>query len=314
VTSLQAVAANHAPVELSLIVITYGARELTMRSLESVARESECLPIEVIIVDNGSPGGMADEIATAHPSFHVLPQIANSGFAAAANLAADVAKGGYLLFLNPDTLILQGAIERMLEFARRRPQAGIWGGQTLFEDGRVNPTSCRRSPNLWRLFCAAVALDTRFPDSSLFASAGYGGWRRNDERSVDIVCGTFMLVHRPVWDRIGGFSPAFFMYGEDEDLCIRARRLGFAPAFSPQPAIIHSGSGTERNQSRKIRHLLASRALLIRGYFPPIARTFALLLLVVRPWLGRWFAPPALRTLWRSVWAQHRLWLDGQFG
>jgi hypothetical protein len=78
--------------------------------------------------------------------------------------------------------------------------------------------------------------------------------------------------------------------------------------------IIHSGSGTERNQDRKVRHILAARALLIRGYFSPVARPLALFLLILRPWLGRCFASPALRTLWGSVWAQHRLWLNGQFG
>ncbi len=306
--------ADRTSVELSVIIVTYGARLLTLRSLESVAREIGRVSAEVIIVDNGSPEKLAEEISSSHSEFRVLPQAANTGFAAAANLAASATSGSYLLFLNPDTLVLDGAIHCMLEFARRRPQAGIWGGQTLFEDGQVNPTSCRRSPNLWRLFCSAVALDTRFPDSGLFAATGYGGWRRNDERSVDVVCGSFLLVQRALWDRLGGFSPAFFMYGEDEDLCIRAKKIGFAPAFSPEPAIIHTGSGTERDKDRKIRHLLASRVVLIRAYFSPIARPLALLLLLLRPWLGRWFATPALRILWQSVWAQRRLWLAGQFG
>ena len=184
----------------------------------------------------------------------------------------------------------------------------------MFEDGRVNPTSCRRYPNLWHLFCSAVALDTRCPNSSLFAAMGYGGWQRDDERSVDVICGSFMLVRRAAWDRLGGFSPSFFMYGEDEDFCYRARRLGFAPAFSPHPRIIHSGSGTERDQDRKIRQLLASRALLIRAYFSFLAVPMALLLLMLRPWFGQWVAAPEFRGLWRSVWAQHRTWLAGQFG
>jgi GT2 family glycosyltransferase len=314
VINLETVTAENAPIEVSVIMVTYGARELTMRSLQSIAREICHISAEVIIVDNDSPDGMADEIVSRHPDFHVLPQTANTGFAAAANSGAEAAKGGYLMFLNPDTLMLEGAAERLLEFARRRPRAGIWGGQTLFDDGRINPTSCRRSSNLWRLFCSAVALDTRFPDSELFASAGYGGWDRSDERAVEVICGSFMLVQRALWDRLGGFSPAFFMYGEDEELCIRARKLGYAPVFSPQPVIIHSGSGTERNQDRKIRHLLAARALLIRGYFSTVARPLALVLLQSRPWLGRWFAQRALRTLWRSVWSQRRLWLAGQFG
>jgi len=310
---LKAIPAHSVPVEVSVIIVTFGARELTMRALESVAREIGHADAEVIVVDNGSEIGLAEEMASAYPGFRVLPQVANTGFAAAANLAADVAKGEYLLFLNPDTVVLEGTLGHMLEFARRQPQAGIWGGQTLFEDGRINPTSCRRRPDLWRLFCNAVALDTRFPNSRPFAAMGYGGWGRDDERCVDVICGSFMLVQRALWDRLGGFSPAFFMYGEDEDFCLRARKLGYVPFFSPHPRIIHSGSGTERNQDRKIRHLLASRTLLIRAHFSPVAVKPALLLLMLRPWLGRWFASPPLRTLWRGVWAQHRSWLAGQF-
>jgi GT2 family glycosyltransferase len=313
VIGLEAHSADHASIEVSVIIITYGARELTMRCLESVGHEIGHLPAEVIIVDNGSTGGLVDEIMTEYANFRVLPQASNTGFAAAANLAADVAEGRYLLFLNPDTVVLDRAIVKILEFANQWPQAGVWGGQTQFEDGRINPTSCRGNPNIWRLFCSAFALDTRFPDSRLFAAMGYGGWRRNDERCVDVICGSFMLVRRVVWDRLGGFSPSFFMYGEDEEFCLRARRIGFSPAFSPRPSIIHSGSGTERNQDRKIRHLLASRALLIRAYFSPVARPLALLLLMLRPWLGRRFSAPPLRALWSRVWAQHRLWLAGQF-
>jgi hypothetical protein len=298
---------------VSVVIVTYGAPDMTLRSLESVAHEIRRVAGEVIIVDNGSPDDLVGKITFAHPDFRILPQAANLGFAAAANLGADAAKGEYLLFLNPDTAVLEGAFDRLLEFARRRPEAGIWGGQTLFDDGNVNPTSCRRPPNLWRLFCNAVALDTRFPKSKFFSAMGYGGWHRNDERYVDVVCGSFMLVKRTVWDRLGGFLPVFFMYGEDEDLCIRAAKLGYRPAFSPEPRIIHHGSGTERDQDRKIRHILASRALLIRGYFPAFEIPLALLLLATRPWLGRWLAPIPLRPLWKRVWAQRRSWLAGQF-
>jgi hypothetical protein len=313
VINLGATVTSPAKPEVSVIIVTYGARELTMSCLESVASEIAPLSAEVIIVDNGSPTALVNEITSAYPAFQVIPLTENSGFASAANLAADTAKGRYLLLLNPDTLVLPGAIRRMLAFARRRSQAGIWGGQTLFAGGEINPTSCRRGLSLWQLFCTAFALDTRFPNSDLFAAVGYGGWRRDNERSVDVVCGSFMLVHRDLWDRLGGFSPPFFMYSEDEELCLRARRLGFNPVFSPEPAIIHSGSGTECNRDRKIRHLLASRALLIRAYYSPLAKPFALLLLMLRPRLGSWFATPPLRSMWRNVWAQHHSWLRGQF-
>ncbi|HEX4080344.1 MAG TPA: glycosyltransferase family 2 protein [Rhizomicrobium sp.] len=300
-------------VELSVVIVTHGAREMTLDCLESVAIETRRLASEVLVVDNASENGLAREIAARFPHFHVVAQFANLGFAAAANLAADFARGRFLLFLNPDTIVADGALDRLLEFARARPGAGIWGGRTLYGDGAVNPTSCRRAPSLWSLLCSAFALDTRYPQSRLFAAMGYGGWQRDRERSVDVVCGCFLLVDRAVWHRLAGFSPAFFMYGEDDDLCMRARQAGFHPAFTPAATIIHYGSGTELNQDRKIGQILASRALLIRSHFPMPARPLAALLLMLRPWLGSRFGRPSLRPLWRSIWARRSQWIAGRF-
>jgi hypothetical protein len=301
-------------VDLSIIIVTYGAREVTFRCLESVARETADIACEVIIVDNGSPDGMAEEIASCFPRFCVHRQQHNLGFAVAGNIAANLARGAYLLFLNPDTIVLKGAFDRILAFARRRPGAGIWGGRTLFAEGEPNPASCRRRTTLWTLFCSALALDTRFPSSPLVGSAGYGTRARDSERSVDVVCGCFLLVDGALWDRLGGFSPAFFMYGEDDDLSYRARKLGFFPAFTPDSAIIHFGSGTETNKERKIRQILAARALYIRIHFSTLAKRSALALLTLRPRLGCRFARPELRNLWRDVWARRAQWAAGRFG
>lgn len=304
---------DSAGIEVSVLIVTYGAREATMRCLDSVKREIRQITSEVIIVDNGSPGGLAEEIVAGYPDFRVLPQVANLGFALAANLGADLARGNYLLFLNPDTLVLEGAIVRLLEFARRRPEAGIWGGRTLYADGSVNRNSCRRLPTLCSLFCTAFGLDTRFPNSKWFAAMGYGDWARDSERLVDVVCGSFLLIDRRLWDRLGGFAPLFFMYGEDDDFCWRARRLGFRPAITPDATIIHCGSGTELNQERKIAQILASRALLVRGHFPVLTRPAARILLRLRPLLGKRFGKRSLRALWGKIWTQRRQWLRGQF-
>ena len=300
--------------DLSIIIVTYGAREVTFRCLDSVARETADIACEVIIVDNGSPDGLAGEIASCFPRFCVHPQHYNLGFAVAGNMAGNLARGSYLLFLNPDTIVLEGAFDRILAFARRRPGAGIWGGRTLSAEGTPNLASCRRKTTLWTLFCSALALDTRFPSSALVGSAGYGSRAPDRERSVDVVCGCFLLVDRALWDRLGGFSPAFFMYGEDDDLSLRAGKLGFFPAFTPDSAIIHFGSGTETNQERKIRQILAARALYIRIHFSPLAKRSALALLTLRPRLGRRFARPELRSLWRNVWARRAQWAAGRFG
>src|SRR5437763_9005994 len=132
---------NAPTVDLSIIVVTHGARELTLDCLKSLAHETQKIGSEVIIVDNASPDRFAAEIASLYPDFRLLPQVANLGFAVGANLGAETARGQFLLFLNPDTIVIGEALVRLFEFVRRNRRAGIWGVHTQFPDGTVNPTS-----------------------------------------------------------------------------------------------------------------------------------------------------------------------------
>ena len=299
--------------ELSVIVVSYGTREMTLECLASLVEETRETAYEVIVVDNASPDGSAEAIAARFPGFSVLAQTDNLGFAAANNLAALSAKGRYLLLLNPDTIVLDGAIDRLMAFAHRRPQAGIWGGRTLFGDRTLNPTSCWRRQTLWNLFCRGVGLSMLFPNSPVFHSEGYGGWRRDSEREVDIVTGCLLLIEKALWDSLGGFAPEFFMYGEDADICLRARKRGARPAITPEATIVHYGGATETNTARKNKRLLAAKALLIRKHFSATGRPPGLALLALRPWLKRLLARDDTQDLWRDVWSSHRQWLNGRF-
>src|SRR5690606_28786133 len=137
----------------------------------------------------------------------------NHGFAKGNNIAAARARGEYLLLLNPDTVVRDGAIDRLMAFAEREPRARIWGGRTLFADGSLNTSSCWRRMSLWNIFCRTAGLTGVFPRSALFNSEAYGGWDRGTERQVDIVSGCFFLIARADWKRLGGFDPVFAMYG-----------------------------------------------------------------------------------------------------
>ena len=299
--------------QVSILIVSYGAEDMVFECLQSVIGGAGDGIVEIILVDNAADSEFCKAIRSRFPAVRLLPQTENLGFARGCNVAASVAKGEYLLLLNPDTVVLAGAIERLLAFARRRPDAGIWGGRTVFDNGSLNPMSCWRRPTLWGLFCSGLALDTRFPNSPIFNSYGYGGWRRDRERDVDVVAGCFLMIDKPLWDRLAGFSPEFFMYGEDADLCLRAKNLGYRPAVTPEATIVHHGSGTEFDQAKKIRQVLAARALLIRRHFGPLRRGIALGLLTLRPMLGRCWARPDLRGLWSEVWALRAQWLAGRF-
>ena len=205
----------------------------------------------------------------------LLAETANHGFAGANNLAARRARGEYLLLLNPDTLVLDGAVDRLLAFARANPRAGIWGGRTLYGDRSLNPASCWGRMTLWNLFCRASGLTGVFPRSELFNSEAYGGWDRGSERAVDIVTGCFLMIRRETWEALGGFDPAFFMYGEEADLCLRARALGAAPRVTPEAEIVHYGGAADTVRADKMVRLLSGKISLIDRHFPAWQRPLA---------------------------------------
>jgi GT2 family glycosyltransferase len=300
-------------VELTVVVVSFGTRELTLQCLDSVLLETQRTSYEVIVVDNASIDGSTRAIATQFPEINLVPQLRNLGFAAACNLAAARARGRYLLLLNPDTIVRDAAIDRLVDFARRRPQAGIWGGRMLFADGRLNTMSCWRRQSLWNLWCRATGLATLFRRSPIFHSHTYAGWERDSEREVDIVSGGFLLIEKGLWDRLGGFASEFFVYGEDTDLCIRARALGYRPAITPEATIIHESGGTQKDDVKKIAQILAARALLIRKYFHRGTQGLALVLLACVPFVGQFSGTLFPKETWRGVWRLRGKWLSGQY-
>ena len=124
---------------VSIIVVSYRTRDLTLECLRSVARETAHLPHEILVVDNASGDGSAEAIAREFPDVRLIALDGNVGFARANNIAAEEAKGRYLLLLNPDTVVIGRAIERLVAFAAERPQAKIWGGRTLYGDRLAQP-------------------------------------------------------------------------------------------------------------------------------------------------------------------------------
>ncbi len=264
---------------VTVIVVSYNTREMTLASLRSLFEQTRDISIEAVVMDNLSTDGSAEAIEREFPGITLVKMDRNVGFAAANNRAARSARGEFLLLLNPDTVVLDGAVQRLVAFAQRRPEAGIWGGRTLFADGRLNPTSCWMRQTPWSLLCRGTGLTGAFSGSALFNPEGMGGWKRDREREVDIVTGCFFLIRRELWDRLGGFDPAFFMYGEEADLCLRARALGVRPRFTPEATIVHYGGASESVKADKLVRLLRAKAQLIRRHWSPMTRWFGVWML-----------------------------------
>lgn len=302
--------------KISVIVVSYNTREMTLECLRSIQAETT-LAHEVIVIDNVSSDGSAEAIAAEFPTIKLLAESENHGFAKANNIAAKDASGDYILLLNPDTVVLDGAIDRLFEFAQQKPQARIWGGRTVYGDRSLNPTSCWQRMTLWNIFCRTTGLTAIFPRNALFNAEAYGGWDRGNERVVDIVTGCFLLIQRDDWERLGGFDLAFFMYGEEADLCLRAARdFGAAPQVTPNAVIVHYGGASEKVRSDKMVRLLTAKRELINRHVPAWQRPLAVFLFRLWP-LTRRLAYPVLRRggdgaeVWKDVWNRRNEWQNG---
>jgi GT2 family glycosyltransferase len=294
---------------LSILVISYNTRAMTLACLRSVIAETRT-PFELIVLDNASSDGSAAAIAAEFPQITLIAEAENHGFARANNIASRRAQGEYILLLNPDTVVLDGALDKLLAFAHRTPQARIWGGRTVFADGTLNASSCWRQMDLWSLFCGAVGLNSVFRSSPIFNREGYGGWDRMTEREVDIVTGCLFLISRADWDRLNGFDPAFFMYGEEADLCLRARHLiGARPRVTPDAVIVHYGGASETVRADKMVRLLRAKHDLILRHFPAWQRGLASALFTIMPASRRLaFAVAERLDLRRNASEKARIW------
>lgn len=307
--------------ELTVIVISYNTRALTLAALRTLHATTRRTRFRTVVFDNASQDGSAEAVAAEFPEVELIRSAENLGFARANNVVAAAAQSEWLLLLNPDTEVHEGAVDGLLDFARAHPGAGIYGGRTVFPDGRLNIASCWNRITLWSTFCSATGLTAAFPRSALFDTEAIGGWQRDSIRHVDIVVGCFLLIPRALWERLGGFDLRYFMYGEEADLCLRAARLGYRPMITPAAQIMHLVGAASRTQLGKRLLLVKARCTLIRDHWPAWKRPLGLGLMWL--WAGLRLGAARLlalrgrpadrerRAVWDEIWRQRRDWLGG---
>lgn len=229
--------------DVSVIIVSYNTRELTLECLRSVYAQTRDVTFEVFVVDNASADGSAAAIAAEFPQVHLIANADNRGFAAANNQALRLARGRYFLLLNPDTLVLENAIGKMTAYMDAHPDVGIAGCQVLIDEHTVQQT-CFRFPNPWLHLLRATGLPALFPRSAVLNPDRYGGWQRDSERDVEVVSGMFLMVRRKAVEQIGLMDEDYFVYAEEADWCFRFRRHGWCCRFTPVARIIHRDGGS----------------------------------------------------------------------
>ncbi|MFF0147263.1 hypothetical protein ATK36_2773 [Amycolatopsis sulphurea] len=299
--------------ELSVLMVTYNAAAHAERTLSALTgAAAPAVPFEILVSDNGSTDGAAEVVDRVVGPGTVARLGRNTGFAYAVNRAAERASGRYLLLLNPDAEPKPGAIDALLAHLRSNPAHGIVGGRTLDVAGKLEPRSCFGRITPWSLTCSALGLSALARGSRLLDPEALGGWARDSVRHVDVVSGGLLLLSRDLWDRLGGLYEGFRIYGEDQDLCLRARQLGCRPSITPEAEVVHDvGASSGGDVSGRDVLVLAGRAGVIQRHLGPW-RGYGLFALRLGVGL-RAVAERILRRRprWTVVWRRREEWASG---
>jgi GT2 family glycosyltransferase len=247
---------------VSIIIVNWNTRDLLRGCIASVLAETQT-PHEIIVIDNASSDGSAGIVAAEFPGVRLIANSGNQGFAAANNQGLAIAQGQNLLLLNPDTVVLDHAIDRMLTWLAVHPEVGCVGCQVLEAPGVIQQT-CFADPTPGNLAIAELGLMRLARWLPVFGRPWYYGWDRRSQREVDVVSGMFMLVPRAVVGAVGSLDNAFFVYAEEADWCRRIRKAGYTCVFAPVAQILHlDGGGKSTVQIKSRMHVQMQKSHLI---------------------------------------------------
>jgi len=226
--------------DVSIVIVNWNAKNVLRDCIESIYRTTRGLSFEVIIVDNASSDGSVEMLIGEFPRVCLVQNTENRGFAAANNQGMAIAKGRFLLLLNPDTKVNEYSISGALEYAEEHVEIGILGCRSIGIDGRQQSTLFRYPGML------DVVTNVFFPKFIMrripvLGRSRYVGYNLDLIHDVDVVAGCFMFARREVYEGVGGMDEVFFMYGEEVDWCYRTKRAGWTIRYVPHISIVHYG-------------------------------------------------------------------------
>ena len=248
---------------VTIVIVSYNTRDILRNCLEALFENSEGIDMEVFVVDNNSADDSAAMVRRDFPSIRLIANNKNLGFAAANNQAFALASGRYIVLLNPDAYIRPASIEHCLAFMERTPQCGLAGGKIISPEGRLEP-SARRFPSALSKLLTLSGLSGKFPHSPILNHHEFGGFAHDHPLEVDWVPGTFTIIRKEMLDAIGAFDERFYIYYEETDLCLRAKKAGWKIFFIPDAEVMHIGGACSKTRKDKAFDNKAAQVLTFR--------------------------------------------------
>ncbi len=259
--------------DVSVVIVNWNTVDILRDCLNSIYKETRGITFETLVIDNASSDSSVHMVRNEFPNTILIANKDNRGFAAANNQGLRQAQGRYLLLLNSDTLILDGAIQKTVRYADAAEGVGVLGCQ-VWENETTIQYTCFRFPTPWNLFCVITGLAKLAPKSRLFGGDRMREWDRRDEREVEVVSGMFMLVRRAAFEQVGYLDESFFIYCEEADWCYRMKKAGWRNVFWPGARIVHrdgGGKSTEKVNIKMEVQLVRSTLFYIRKHYGPVS-------------------------------------------
>lgn len=266
--------------KLSIIIVNYNVKYFLEQCLHSILNGSQNLQTEIFVVDNNSVDGSIKMVRDKFPGVKLIENKDNKGFSAANNQAIRAATGEYILLLNPDTIVEDDTLNKVLEFMDIHADAGGLGVKMIDGKGKFLPESKRGLPTPLVSFFKVFGLSALFPKSKLFGKYHLGYLDQDSTHTVDVLSGAFMLLRRKVLEKTGLLDESFFMYGEDIDLSYRITQAGYKNYYFPGTRIIHyKGESTKKSSLNYIFVFYNAMIIFARKHFSKKnARVFSMMI------------------------------------
>jgi GT2 family glycosyltransferase len=264
-------------IDVSVIIVNYNTRQLTCDCIASVMEKTTGLTYEIIVVDNASSDGSVDFIKSRYSSVKMIASVQNEGFGKANNKGAERAAGRFLFLLNSDTVLINNAVKILMDAMEQHNNevAGCCANLYTIEH-KPNYSYSQYFPGLFRLLLYKSHLSA-FIKNDTFNTTG-------DNKYVQVIIGAHLFIRKAVFEEMHGFDPAFFMYLEDSDLCLRIKKSGYKLLSVPAARIIHYqgksspiGSKLIMESKSFIYYFNKHGSSLTAGFYKGIEILFALL-------------------------------------
>lgn len=233
--------------DLSIIIVNWNSEAYLRECLASVFEYTHGIDYEIIVVDNASPNKNVDTLSEEFPSIRVIKSAQNLGFSAANNLGFRSSSGRVVLFLNPDTLLMDPAITTLLANLDNLPDAGVVGGRLLNTDLSVQTSCIQRFPTIANQLLDIEVIRLRWPACKLWNIAPLFSSDKNPAQ-VEVISGACTMLKRYVFEQIGMFSEEYFMYADDMELCYKAKRAGYTNYYVGDAVLVHHGGGSSKQR------------------------------------------------------------------